>query len=271
MADAQTIFSSRIAWVFALMSILLFVGFLFSEAVPQDPMYHAFADRRVLFGIANFFDVASNLPLLVIGAWGTATVIRHGDRVCVPSLHSAYIVFFIGVSLSAIGSAYYHAAPDNESLVWDRLPMTIAFAGFFVVIIGEYVSARVARIALLPFLIAGVLSVVYWAVTESSGSGDLRPYAVIQFLPMLVIPAILVSHRSKFDSSAFVWLMIGAYFLAKVFEQFDAGIYELGNWVSGHTLKHLAASLAPLALLYALQQRKTRQHGSATNAQNDLR
>ncbi len=57
----------------------------------------------------------------------------------------------------------------------------------------------------------------------------------------------------------------------KGIDKFDAGIYELGNWVSGHTLKHLAASLAPLALLYALQQRKTRQHGSATNAQNDLR
>jgi hypothetical protein len=265
LTDTQSLFSNRIVWIFAIMSILLFVGFLFSEAVPQDPMYHAFADHRELFGISNFFDVASNLPLLVIGLWGTATVIRHGDSVCVPTFHSGYVIFFLGVALSAIGSAYYHAAPDNESLVWDRLPMTVAFTGFFVIIVGEYVSARVARIVLLPFLTAGVLSVVYWAVTESSGSGDLRPYAVIQFLPMLVIPAIMVSHRSRFDSSAFVWLMLGAYILAKVFEHFDLGIYELGNWVSGHTLKHLAASLAPLALLYALQQRKTRQPGSSTD------
>ena len=257
MTDSDSLFSYRIVWVFAIVSVLLAVGFFFSEAVPQDLAYHAFADRRALFGIANLFDVASNLPLLVFGVWGVLLVSQHGGSTCVPTLQLAYFVFFLGISFTAIGSAYYHAAPDNESLVWDRLPMTVAFAGLFAVVIGEHVAARAGRLVLLPVLIVGILSVVYWAATESSGSGDLRPYAVVQFLPMLVIPMIVLSHRSRFGSSNYVWLIISAYLLAKVFEHFDLAIYELGNWVSGHTLKHLAASLAPLALLYAMQHRRS--------------
>ena len=238
--------------------ILVALAFFVSEPIPQDPAYHAFEDNRLLFGIPNFLNVISNLPLLVAGAWGVSYVLQHGERVCAPTLRSAYLAFFEGVLLSALGSCYYHIAPDNETLVWDRLPMTIAFAGLFVIILGEYVSVHAARKLLLPLLLAGAASVAYWAITEASGSGDLRPYAAVQFLPMLIIPVILLLYRSETGSSLPFWLIIVFYFVAKVFENFDAAVFGMGGWASGHTLKHVVASLAPLALLFELRRRNSK-------------
>ena len=242
-------------WALALTTVLVAIGFALTEAIPQDPDYHAFVDRRTLFGIPNFFDVVSNLPLLIAGCYGLSYVFRQGERIGLSSLQPAYLVFFAGVLLSGMGSCYYHALPNNNSLVWDRLPMTIAFAGFFAIVIGEYVSLIAGKRILVPLLVAGLASVVYWAMTEASGAGDLRPYAVIQFLPMLIIPAVLLLYRSNSVSSQYFWIVIGLYFLAKIFENFDAVVFGLGNWMSGHTLKHLVAGLAPLVLVYALKHR----------------
>jgi len=242
-------------WALALTTVLVATGFALTEAIPQDPAYHAFIDRRALFGIPNFFDVMSNLPLLFAGLYGLSYVFRHGKGLALSSLQPAYLVFFAGALLSAMGSCYYHVLPNNNSLVLDRLPMTIAFAGFFAIVIGEYVSVIAGKRILVPLLVAGVASVAYWALTEASGAGDLRPYAVIQFLPMLIIPAVLLLYRSDSVSSQYFWSVVGLYFLAKVFENLDAVVFDLGNWVSGHTLKHLVAGLAPLVLVYALQHR----------------
>ena len=247
--------SSRTVWIIPATIILLVVGFLASEPIPQDPTYHAFADGRRLLSIPNFLNVISNLPFLIVGAWGLFYVHQHGEKVCVPTLRPAYVVFFVGILTTAIGSGYYHLAPGNETLIWDRLPMTIGFAGMFTIIIGEFVSVRAARSLLLPLLFIGAVSVGYWAITEASGSGDLRPYAVVQFLPMLLIPIILVRYPAYFNSKKYFWLMIGFYVIAKIFEQLDAGIYDFGYWVSGHSLKHLAASLTPAVMLYALAVR----------------
>ena len=255
MSPGQARTSDRAIWLVLVAAIFVVVAFYISAPVPQDPAYHAFADDRILFGIPNFLNVISNLPLLFFGVWGMSYVLRHGDNNCMPRMRSAYLVFFAGVLLSALGSGYYHIAPDNETLIWDRLPMTIAFAGLFAVILGEFVSVLAARRLLIPLLFAGAASVTYWAITEASGSGDLRPYAVVQFLPMLIIPVILLLFRSPFASTGPFWLIIVFYLLAKVFEHFDAAIFGDGEWVSGHTLKHVFASFAPLALLCALRLR----------------
>ena len=249
-------------WALALTSVLVATGFALTEAIPQDPDYHAFIDRRKLFGIPNFFDVVSNLPFLFAGFYGLSYVFRHGERIGLSSLQPAYLVFFVGVLLSGLGSCYYHAVPNNNSLVWDRLPMTIAFAGFFAIVISEYISALAGKRILMPLLVAGVASVAYWALTEASGAGDLRPYAVIQFLPVLIIPAVLLLYRSDSVSSQYFWIIIGLYFLAKVFENLDAVVFGMGNWMSGHTLKHLVAGLAPLVLVYALKHRTSETSGS---------
>jgi len=111
--------------------------------------------------VNNFWNVASNLPFLVVGLWGLYYVHRYGESTCLPGLQPAYGVFFTGICLTAFGSGYYHLIPANDSLVWDRLPMTIGFAGLFSIIIGEFVSVRGGRRLLAPLLVIGIASVVY--------------------------------------------------------------------------------------------------------------
>jgi len=235
---------------------IILAVFIISGAIPQDPGYHEFSDTRPLFGIANFWNVASNLPFLIVGAAGLVYVHRYSTEVCVTGLETAYRVFFIGILLTAFGSAYYHLAPANETLVWDRLPMTIGFSALITIIVAEFVSPRVARRLLVPLLIAGFASVEYWAWTEARGVGDLRPYAIVQFLPMLLIPIILLSHRPLLGNTSYYWWMLFWYVLAKFFENFDAALFELGFLISGHSIKHVAAAMTPAVFLYSLSQRR---------------
>ncbi len=237
--------------------VALAVLFLFTSPVPQDPAYHEFADRRTIFGVANFLNVMSNLPFLVIGLWGIVFVFRHRQSVCLPGLELAYIVFFSGIFLTAFGSGYYHLDPSNDPLVWDRLPMTIGFAGLFAIIIGEFVSPRIGRAVVIPLLLIGIASVEYWAWTETIGVGDLRPYAVVQFLPMMLLPVILLIYKPAIGSAKYFWIMLLFYVLAKLAEQLDESILAAGGLISGHSLKHMFAAMTPATLLYALMQRRT--------------
>jgi len=237
--------------------VALAVLFLFTSPVPQDPAYHDFADRRTIFGVANFLNVMSNLPFLVIGLWGIVFVFRHSQSVCLPGLELAYVVFFSGIFLTAFGSGYYHLDPSNDPLVWDRLPMTIGFAGLFAIIIGEFVSPRIGRAVVIPLLLIGIASVEYWAWTETIGVGDLRPYAVVQFLPMMLLPVILLTYKPAIGSAKYFWIMLLFYVLAKLAEQLDESILAAGGLISGHSLKHMFAAMTPATLLYALMQRRT--------------
>lgn len=248
--------STRLQVILALVVLLVTAIFLFTEPVPQDPAYHAFSDVRNLFDIPNFWNVASNLPFLVIGAAGVWFLHDNAGRACVPGTALAYRLFFAGVMLTAFGSSYYHLAPDNQTLVWDRLPMTIGFAGLLTIIVAEFVSASAARKLLLPLLITGLASVAYWAWSEARGDGDLRPYALVQFLPMLLIPVLLLTHRPAFSDKKIFWWMLFFYLLAKVFEFMDPAIFALGYLISGHTLKHLAAAMTPAIFLYGLSRRR---------------
>jgi hypothetical protein len=49
---------------------------------------------------------------------------------------------------------------------------------------------------------------------------------------------------------------VAFYALAKLFEFFDEKIFSLGQIVSGHTLKHLAAAAAGFAILRLFQIRR---------------
>jgi len=225
------------------------------DPVPQDPNYHAFADQAALLGIPNLLNVASNLPFLIVGVLGWQLILRH-EQTVTPATRIAWLVFFFGIMLTAFGSGYFHLNPNNDTLFWDRLPMTIGFMSLISIIIAEYFSEKTGRLSLLPLLLIGIGSVIYWAHSETLGRGDLRPYAVVQFLPMLLIPLIIVLYRTRSDLGRYIWWMIAFYVAAKLAEQLDDVLYAAGNLVSGHTVKHLLASLAPASLLYGLNERR---------------
>ncbi len=231
----------------AALTVLFIATMILAPRIAQDPDYHLFADDRTLFAISNFWNVSSNLPFLLVGLLGL--VLRH--RVRETGLLPAYTIFCTGVLLVGFGSAYYHFAPDNATLVWDRLPMTIAFMSLFCAILGDSVLQRQNPMLLGVLLVAGVASIVYWHISEQMGAGDLRPYALVQFLPMPIIPLILVYSPPRTIASHWLWLTLAFYGLAKVFEYFDGQIYSIGLSLSGHSLKHIAAALACLFVLLA--------------------
>ncbi|MET0379446.1 MAG: ceramidase domain-containing protein [Spongiibacteraceae bacterium] len=241
--------------VIGLLGAIAVIVLALQPAIPQDLRYHAFVDARDCAGIPNFWNVISNLPFLLFGLWGLYTLRRRELPGLLPALRPAYLIFFIGAALVALGSGYYHLQPNNATLVWDRLPMTIAFMAFLSIIIGEHIDLRLARRLLLPLIVIGVASVLYWHITEARGHGDLRPYAAVQFVPVIFIPLMLWLLPSRLNSTRFFWLVIVTYALAKVLEFFDGATYEQLHVISGHSLKHMVAALGIYFMVLALQRR----------------
>jgi hypothetical protein len=221
------------------------LGLVLHGPIHQDQDYHRFADARGLWGLSNAWNVVSNLPFLLFGAWGLATLYRNRSRLL--PMRTAHIVFFLGSAWVAFGSAYYHLVPSDRTLVWDRLPMTVAFMAFFAALIGRYIHPTLGARALIPLLALGLLSVFWWRVV-----GDLRPYLMVQFLPILLIPAILLLYPVSAPGTRYIWAVLGVYVLAKVLEIYDPQIYAMLG-MSGHALKHVAAAFGVYCVVLAVR------------------
>lgn len=215
--------------------------FRLARPIRQDLRYHHFADIRTMLGVPNFMNVISNLFFILAALLGLYAMLTGRDSWNSPT-NLSYLTFFTGVFLTGIGSSWYHLKPHNETLVWDRLPMTIAFAGLFCSVVSEAISPAAGAI-LLPLLIAlGVFSVLYWIRGERRDRGDLRLYGIIQFLPMLLIPLIMFMYGGERDYIMRLAGLMLFYCLAKIFELLDGFIYSHGKVISGHTMKHIAAA-----------------------------
>ena len=228
-------------FVFSGLAAASLAGLLLLPAIPQDQGYHQFADERTVFGIPNFWNVVSNLPFLAVGAAGLR---RFRDD-------PATIIFFLGVFLTGIGSSYYHWNPNDDTLFWDRLPMTLSFAAILALAVEERISATAGAIVLWPALVIGVFSLLLWRWTD-----DLRLYFWVQFFPAIAVIVLFLLYPPKYTGTRY-WIAAAAlYALAKIFEFTDEPIYSAGNLLSGHTLKHFAAAGACFAILRYFQTRR---------------
>ena len=203
----------------------------------------------------NFWNVVTNVPFAIVGLLGLYKLRLPGKLGFLHENSTAYTLLFFGTFLVGFGSGYYHLSPDNQTLVWDRLPMTIAFMALFSIIISEFISLRSGKALLLPLILAGILSVLYWHFSEIRGEGDLRFYALVQFYPMLAIAIMLVFFRSCCTHVYAYWWLLLAYVVAKLFEHFDAEVFDVLGFISGHSLKHLTAALGMYVLLVFYQKR----------------
>ena len=225
-------------------------------AVPQPLDYHDFADKRDLFGIDNFLDVVSNLGFLIVGCAGLVIVFGKRAQFQYRSERLPYAVFFVGALLTALGSAYYHLAPGNESLFWDRLPITIAFMALVCSQIVDRISIRAGLMLLGPMLLIGMATVLYWRTSELAGAGNVVPYVILQGYSVIVVLMLVALSPSRYTRGSVLYWVFGWYVMSKLFETFDVQVMELlGGVVSGHTLKHLAAAVAGFAVCHALAHR----------------
>lgn len=224
--------------------------FLVLDPIPQDPAFHAFAPSGQWGPIPHAWNVVSNLPFLVAGGAGLRFLARGKGL----AARKPEAVFFLALILTGFGSAYYHWEPTTTTLVWDRLPMTLGFMGFYLALCAHALDRAAANRALPWALLLGVASVAYWAWTESQGRGDLRAYAVVQFLPLLLVAVLLVRFHPPSLQRAPLWGVPLAYALAKVFEFTDHALADVLPFaLTGHALKHVAAAASGFAFLRALQ------------------
>lgn len=229
----------RNAWLLGLLAASAAAAIAALPAIAQDPAYHRFADTRPLLGVANGWNVLSNAPFLVVGLLGLWRCRQTAATGRLP-----WQVAFAGITLVALGSAWYHHAPTGHALVWDRLPMTIGFMGLLAAVLEPQIGARASQALLGPAVLAGVASVGWWHWT-----GDLRPYLWVQVAPLLLIAAVIALDRRHPATRPLLAALV-LYGGAKGLEAADAAMLAITDGLmAGHALKHLAAAAACLALV----------------------
>lgn len=249
---------SKAAAILIAAAIAIIVAAFFLHPIPQSLTYHNFADHRGWLNIHNFGDVASNLGFAIAGIWGLIVLLAQPIKTTFddPRERPLYIVMFAGMLLTAFGSGYYHLAPDNLRLVWDRLPMTVVFMSLIAAVIAERISISAALWLFAPLLAIGAASVWQWRQSELAGHGDLRFYAAVQLYAIVALLLMLLV-PSKYTRSPDFGVVVAFYIAAKLLETYDRQVFAAtGQAVSGHTLKHLAAAAAGYWILRMLEKRK---------------
>ena len=243
------------AWWLGL--IVLAAALLLVPAMPEPHIFRELADERAIFGIASFWNVVSNVPLFLGGVWGLVAVARASSTsFAVPAERWPYFFAFAAIALAGIGSTYYHVAPDSDRLMWDRLPIALAFMALLSALLAERVNIETGIRSLAPLLSAGALSAIYWRWSALHGAENILPYALVQYGAFAAIVALAAFVRPRYTRSADLFIVAALYAAAKVTEVLDGQIFGLGGVLSGHTLKHLLVALSVWWLARMLVRRR---------------
>lgn len=212
--------------------------------LPQPAAYHGFADARAWLGVPHVGDVLSNSAFFVVGFAGLLALAFGRARAAFdrPWQATPYAAFFFGLVLVAIGSGYYHWAPSDATLFWDRAAMSVTFSALAAIFLADRVAQGWGVSRGLPLLVAlGLGAVLAWRLT-----GDVTYYFVgCQLAPLgSILLTVLLFRRGRTTDERGLFALAALYGLAVIFEQLDGPIFALGHAISGHTLKHLAAAMA---------------------------
>jgi hypothetical protein len=230
---------------------LAFAAWALMPVMPQIQSYHQFADQRSWCGVPNAADVLSNLAFAFVGIFGVARLVSRRRVRFVPATEAGLWAIAIGIIATAFGSMWYHYNPTDATLVWDRLPMTIIFAGVLGAAAAQRLGNDIGQSVLAALLPIGVASVVYWNLT-----GDLSLYLAVQFGGIATLVLLLALTRSRDDPIPWLWL-VACYVVAKVVEVEDRAIWDAtGGAFAGHAVKHLIAAVACAAALWPLRSRR---------------
>lgn len=240
---------SEISFLAGLIILLLLAIFL--PAIAQNQNYHNFADQRTFFEIKNASNTLSNLAFIVVGLWGLINFYKNKYIKISNSFSVLLNLFFITIILTGLGSSYYHLSPNDFTLVFDRLALSLVFAVVLAILANIRISERSGFHTLAELIILAPLSVLLW-----NYNGNLTPYAVLQFGGIIIIVLTLLLTKAQKQGPCFASLII-LYGFAKIAEFYDVEIFNLSqNLISGHTLKHLIGALAVLIFILPLHKNK---------------
>ncbi|WP_050631872.1 hypothetical protein [Bradyrhizobium viridifuturi] len=239
----------------AIATIGIIAAFALHGRIAQPAHYNDFADHSALLGIPHAGDVLSNAGFALVAIWGWLALRPHRNSDQLRAGWPGYRLFLIGLLLTAFGSACFHLAPGNGRLTWDMLPIALAGAGLLVGVRGDTHPGSRANLEAIALALFATASVAWWVYTDRHGAGDLRPYLLLQVLPLVLIPLWQAIHRApRTERIAFAAAM-GLYVLAKIAEVLDHPIADTLGFVSGHTLKHLIATAATAAIVWGVTRR----------------
>ncbi len=235
-------FSLRLIILLSIVVIFI-LGVISLPPISHDLTHHRFADCRTILTIPNGSNVLSNIFLCISGILGFR---RFSPFAGGPGVFR-WRFFFIAITFAGLGSAYYHWIPSNNSLFWDRLPMTLGFAALSASLFAERFGERSGQVLFGPFVFLSTVGIIYWWLTEQLGLGDLRPYLLAQYLPLLLTPVLLILFPKSYCRDYPYWLVFIGCTIATGFEWKDFAAYEWTDQIiSGHTLKHIVTAIVIL-------------------------
>ena len=228
--------------------IILLILAIFLPSIQQNQNYHNFADQRVLFGVNNAFDTLSNLAFIIVGALGLFNFYNNQYIKISNSFSVILNLFFISIILTGLGSSFYHLSPNDFTLVFDRLVLTLVFTFVLAMVASIRISERSGFHTLAELVILGPFTVLIW-----NYNGNLTPYIILQYGGVVIVILTLILTKASKPSPCFTSLII-LYGFAKITEFYDEKIFTLSeNVISGHTLKHLISAIAVIVFISPLK------------------
>jgi hypothetical protein len=251
------------------MAVAAVAGLIAWGPVLLVPAAHAYADARAWGGLPNAANVLASLPLLAAAVWGffATRASRWSHEVRRP-----WTAFHLCAGAAATVAAVYHAAPGDASFV---LAHALTAAGF--VFLGQGVLAERVHPGFgstRALVGAGLLVVLACAVVlagAASGQGiDMRPFMLLEVLPVLLIPAgALWLPGAHTRASDWVIMLVG-YGVAKAFDAADAVVLSVTGWISGHGLMHLILAAVAGWLAYCAATARPRAGAPDTRRHTSL-
>ncbi|XP_057427704.1 uncharacterized protein LOC130721175 isoform X2 [Lotus japonicus] len=219
--------------------------FLFTPKIPRSLNHHRFADLRNLLGVPNTLNVITNFPFLVVGVLGLVLALEGGVfNISSQAEVWAWVLFYAGILGYAFGSTYYHLKPDNNRVLWDMLPMMVAYSSLFSSLVVERIGKCIGLCCMCALLLSAFICVIYERLCD-----DIRLCLMFQFILPLAIAAVSLVYRSNYTDSRYWLSSIGIYLLGKFVAVVDRKLYRVNNYViSGHSLEHLCLALIPFLL-----------------------
>ncbi|KAI4337141.1 hypothetical protein L6164_015590 [Bauhinia variegata] len=230
-------------WGVAFLCCMCFL--LFTPRIPRSAKHHQYVDMRNLLGVPNTLNVITNFPFLVVGVLGFVFALEGGLFSTSSKAEAwAWILFYAGTAGMAFGSAYYHLKPDDNRVLWDTLPIMVAYSALLSSLLIERMGQRTGLCCMFLLLLAALLFVAYERIYN-----DIRFCMIFQLILPVAIPGVAFSYHSIYTHSSYWFWSTGIYLLAKFEAVADRKLYQLNNFtISGHSLEHLCLALIPVLL-----------------------